>query len=143
MKIIFVNRVLLFCILLLCLVNCSRQKDVNGIIVSELLINVTENYNINYCEILHDAINGNSITIKKLTLIELYDSIAYDHGSVLVDLIYIIGEDKFINSIITINQKEKNLVRGYLDAGLEYGNNPNLINQSLESAFPIIYKFLN
>jgi hypothetical protein len=143
MKKVFVTKFLLFAVLSVCFTNCNRSKSVNGIVVSELLIIVSNGQGINYCKLLEKAINGDIGSIKQLSLLEFYDGIGYDHGSVIVDLIEIIGEDKFIQSLSTINKKQKQVIEGYIEAGLEYGNNPNIKSQTIKEAFPKIYTFLN
>lgn len=143
MKKRFVTKLLLFVILSMCFVNCSRSKSVNGIEVSELLFSVSKEQHINYCKLLNEATKGDVTSIKQLVLLRFYDASGYDHGSVIVDLIKIIGEDKFIKSLATINKEEKQIVKGYLVVGLEYRNNSDLHAKTLKDVFPKIYIFLN
>jgi hypothetical protein len=112
LKNVLVIKLLLFVILSVCFVNCSRQKEVNGIVVSELLLIVSKEQNINYCKLLNEAIKGNVSSINKLALLEFYDGVAYDHSAVIVDLINLIGEDKFIQSIKTTSKEQKQIVIG-------------------------------
>ena len=76
-------------------------------------------------------------------MLDFSDGAAYDHGAVLVDLIEKIGEEKFVQSIKTINDSEKKWIKGYLEAGIEYGSNVNIKGQTLKDVFPKIYDFLN
>lgn len=138
-----IKKILLFAMLSFFFINCNRTRSVNGIVISELLLIVSNNQNINYCKILKEAIMGNTASIKKLTLLDFDDSVGYDHSVVIVDLIDSIGEDKFIQSIGTISKEQKNKISSYLTAGLEYGNNPNLRGRTVNEAFPKIYCFLN
>lgn len=132
---------LLLFVLFLCHA-CCRYKEINGIEVSELLLVVSEEQNIDYCKLLNEATNGNESSIKEIALLKIYDGAAYDHGAVLVDLIEKIGEDKFIQSIRTINNIEKKWIKGYLEAGIKYGGNTRIQGQTLKDAFPIISEFL-
>lgn len=143
MKNVFVKKILLCVMLSVCFLNCSRQKVINGIEVSELLQIVSKEQHINYCKQLNEATKGDTTSIKQLALLEIYDGAGYDHGGVIVDLINIIGEDKFIQSLTTINKEQKQIVKGYIEVGLEYGNNPNSQTQSFKKAFPKIYVFLD
>ena len=143
MKKRFVTKLLLFVILSMCFINCSRSKSVNEIEVSELLLSVSKEQHINYCKLLNEATKGDVTSIKQLVLLRFYDASGYDHGSVIVDLIKIIGEDKFIKSLATINKEEKQIVKGYLVVGLEYRNNSDLHAKTLKDVFPKIYIFLN
>lgn len=129
-------------ILLACFINCNRHKTINGIYISELLLLKSKELHINYCKLLDEATKGNNTSIKQLSLLEFYDGVGYDHGAVIVDMIEIIGEDKFIQSITTISDQEKYLIKGYIEVGLEYGNNPKLEHQMFKNAFPKIYNFI-
>lgn len=136
-------KTLLLVMFLVYFTDCNRNKSVNGVVVSELLINVSKEQHVNYCELLKKAMNGDVEHIKQLSLLEFYEGVGYDHGSVVVDLIGIVGEDKFIQSLATINREQKHLITSYIEAGLEYGNNPNVQGKTLKEAFPKIHTFLN
>jgi hypothetical protein len=142
MRKIFLNK-LLFLMLSVCFISCNRHKSVNGIVVSELLSIASNELQINYCKLLKEATKGNVFSIKQLSLLDFYDGVGYDHSLVIVDLIDFIGEDKFIQSLGTINEEQKNKIKSYLMVGLEYGNNPNLQKKTVKEAFPKIYVFLN
>jgi hypothetical protein len=153
MKKVFLKKILLSIVMLVCLVflalwiylvSDTGNRYVNKIYVSELLITVSkEKHNINYCKLLKEATKGNVSSVKQLTLLDFYDGVGYDHGAVIVDLINLIGEDKFIQSLGTLNEEQKSRIISYLMAGLEYGNNPNLQGKTLKEAFYEIYVFLN
>lgn len=55
---------------------------------------------------LKGALNGNSDSIRKIALLDFKDAVGYDHGAVIVDIINIIGEDSFIKSIDSIDEKK-------------------------------------
>ena len=92
---------------------------------------------------MNEAIKGNDLSIRQLALLKVYDGAGYDHGAVIVDLIERIGENLFIESLTNINNEQKQWIKGSIEVGLEYGNNPNLQTQSFKEAFPRIYDFLN
>ena len=142
MKKEFGTKLLLFVILSMCFINCNRYKVINGIVVSELLLSVSKEQHINYCKLLSEAAKGNVNSIKQLALLKFYDAVGYDHSSVIVDLIEVIGEDKFIQSLTPINKEQKQIIKDYIETGLEYGNNSNLQDQTFKEAFPKIYIFL-
>lgn len=137
-KIILISSIIVF----LCCA-CWGHKEINGIEVSELLLVVSEEQNIDYCKLLNEATKGNESSIKEIALLDFSDGAAYDHGAVLVDLIEKIGEEKFVQSIKTINDREKKWIKGFLEVGIEYGGNVNMPGQTLKDVFPKIYDFLN
>lgn len=141
MKRLLIKILLLSFIVFMCYA-CCEHKEINGIEVSELLLVVSEEQNIDYCKLLNEAIKGNESSIKKIALLKIDDAAGYDHGAVLVDLIEVIGEDKFIESIKTINHSEKKRIKGYLEVGIEYGGNPNIQDETLKEVFPIINEVL-
>lgn len=121
---------------------CSERRTINGIEVSELLNIVSREQNINYCKLLNKAIKGDDASVRQLALLEIYDGAAYDHGTVLVYLIKLIGEERFIRSLDTINDKQKNRIEGFLSAGLEYSNNPDIQFRTIKEEFPILSDYL-
>jgi uncharacterized protein (TIGR02145 family) len=121
----------------------SRYKVVHGIVVSEDVLIASEEMNIDYCKLLKKAIKNDTASIKALTLLEFWNAISYDHGGVIVDLIGIIGEDNFLQSLATINNREKMEVDSYLTVGLLYNYSSKFHGKTLEEAFPKIYKFLD
>ncbi|MDR1679613.1 MAG: hypothetical protein LBR81_07540 [Prevotellaceae bacterium] len=52
------------------------------------------------------------------------------------------GEDKFIYSLGTISKEQKRQIEEYISIGLEYGNNPNFQNKTIQEVFPKIYTSL-
>ncbi|MBQ6724949.1 MAG: hypothetical protein IJQ89_00065 [Bacteroidales bacterium] len=137
-KIILISSIIVF----LCCA-CWGHKEINGIEVSELLLVVSEEQNIDYCKLLNEATKGNESSIKEIALLDFSDGAAYDHGAVLVDLIEKIGEEKFVQSFKSLIVREKKWIKGFLEVGIEYGGNVNMQGQTLKDVFPKIYDFLN
>ena len=121
---------------------CCGNRAINGIEVSELLLIASKKQNIEYAKLLNDALNGNDSSIRQLALLKIPDGAGYDHSAVVVDLIELIGEDKFIHSLTTISNDQKGWIEKSIGAGLEYGNNPNLQTNTLKEVFPKLYEFL-
>jgi ABC-type enterochelin transport system ATPase subunit len=118
----------------------EEAKIVNGIIVSRDLIFYTIDMNIDYCKLLKKALKGDANSIKKLTLLNIEGaSSAYDHGNVIIGLIEHLGEDKFINSLGTINYKQTRKIISYLRGGFEYGQYPYLQGKSIKEIYPKIH----
>ena len=139
------SRKIAIAILLLASASCGNNQctSVADIEVSELLLISSNKQDYNYCGLLKKAVKEDENSIKKLSLLQFYDAVGYDHGSVIVDLILLIGEAKYLDAINDITPKEKSTIMGYIDVGLEYGNNPAVKDQTLKTAFPELYAFLN
>ena len=124
---------------------CFGGKNVNGIYVEEELRIASDDYHgINYCQLLKKAIDGNQEDIKKLILLDFSGAAAagYDHGDVIVQLIDRLGEETIISSLGSpLTKKEKETIKSYINAGLEYGNNRHQ-GQALEVAFPRLNQYL-
>ena len=135
--------ILLSIILLAGITNCSRSKVINGIHVSELLLVVANEQNTDYCKMLRKAIEGDFPSIRQLTLLDISDGASYDHGAVIVDLIEQVGEDIFVQALDSISLKQKEQIKSYIEAGLEYGSHTEWNSQMFEDAFPKTYAFLN
>lgn len=132
--------IIFFCINLI--PSCKDSCNIRGIEVSELLSVSAKEKHINYCALLKTALDNNKEAVKELSLLEFYDAAGYDHGSVLVDLILLIGEEKYIESISTFNPNQKKLVKSYIEVGLLYGENQNLVGKNFENSFPKLDIFL-
>lgn len=142
MKNVFLAMFFPIIVMSMCFISCSRHEVVNGIVVSELLNSATEKQNVNYSKLLKRATEGDEKSIKQLTLLSFSDASGYDHGAVIVDLIEIIGEDKFIESLSLINYEQKQNIKAYIEVGLEYGNNEKIKAKTIEMAYPKIFTFL-
>ncbi len=130
------------CLTVLMLFITSCNNRVRSVIkIPELLLVYSTDYGINYENLLNKAIEGDMDAIRGFALLEFRDAVAYDHGSVMVEMISIIGEDVFISSLSSITKKQKLFVKGYIEAGLEYGNDKSL-RPDFKSVFPRIYSFL-
>lgn len=125
-------------------VSCGTNKctSIDDIEVSELLLISSNKQDYNYCALLEKAVKEDSRSIKELSLLQFYDAVGYDHGSVIVDLILLIGEMKYIDAIRDITPNDKLVIKAYIDVGLEYGNNPALKDKNLKTVFPELSVFL-
>lgn len=122
--------------------SCSNECSVSGIKVSELLSTSSKEKGINYCTLLDNAANGNEIAIREISLLEFNDATGYDQGEVIVDLILVLGEEKYIKSIASISKKEKILIESYIEIGFAYSEDPNLKNKKFDKVLPRVYSFL-
>ena len=134
---------LVFVLLLAGITGCNRSKVIKGIQVSELLLVVANEQNADYCKLLRKAVEGDIPSIRQLTLLDISDGAAYDHGAVIVDLIEQVGEETFIQSLDSISTAQIEQIKSYIEAGLEYGNHPEWDSRMFEDVFPKTYALLN
>lgn len=128
--------------LLFALIACNNKCNVDDIEVSEILALSSKEKGIKYCKLLEAALTGDKKAILDLSLLEFSDATGYDHGSILVDLIIKIGEDKYIGAISTTNKQQKGIIKSYIDVGLEYGNNNLIKNKDMKDSFLHLYLVL-
>ncbi len=113
-----------------------KDKTVDGIYVSELLnIYALENSDVDYCDLLSDAVDEKRDAIRTLALLDIKGDAFYDHGCVVVDLIDKIGEETFITALGGLTWDEEKIISDCIITGLEYGNGKHQ-NQKLDEAFP-------
>jgi hypothetical protein len=77
---------------------------------------------IDYVNVVKMASEGSEKDIYLLCSLEFDGAFAYDHGSVLVDIIDILGEDKCVDMMKDINKQQAEYFVRYLSVGLEYGH---------------------
>lgn len=141
MRIYFLRNIV-SCLFLVLLISCDNKCKVGNIEVSELLATVAMEKSIDYCGLLKIALTGDEESIKILSLLEFNDSVGYDHGAILVDLVLIVGEEKYLQAILTVSKKQKILIESYLEIGLIYSKSGVPDNTDLEKIFPEVYSFL-
>jgi hypothetical protein len=131
----------LFFISILALSGCRQDCTIRGIYVSEILVISAERLGYNYCELLENSLDGDTTAMNTLLTLEIMDAPSYDHGSVIVDLIQIIGEDNFIKYLKRLNPQKQVEVSGLILVGLEYGSNIKATNKKAAEIFPKIYAY--
>lgn len=124
------------------LISCRDNCNIKGIEVGELLNSVSKEQSINYCELLESATDGDNDAIRKLSLLDFSDGAGYEHGEIIVDLIIMIGEKKYIAALGSINDKQKEIVKSYLEVGLSYSSNAKIKSKNLKVAFPMVSQFM-
>ena len=143
MKIKLIHNFTYSFIVLIFLFSCNPKCKVENLEVSELLMVSSTYKKYNYCELLEKSIKKDEPSIKEISLLNFDNGVCYDHGSILVDLINNLGEEKYIKALKELNNKEKNKVKSYLEVGLLYYENEKYKDKSLEEVFPQVYTFIS
>lgn len=133
--------IVLFAILLSGITSCSKYSCSNSYISNYLLDYSIEN-EYDYCNLFNKAKEGDDQFIEEFVLLSFYDGLAYEHGAVILELIDILGEEEFIESLNSINVKEKKLIQGYIMVGLNFTQNPKFKEKKLNVIFPSVHNFL-
>lgn len=122
--------------------SCSSKCSVSNIEVPETIIITSKENRINYCELLEKSLKKDRRAILELSLLDFDNSIGYEHGSILVDLIKAIGENEYIILIGQVNSKEKKKIEAYIEVGLMYHDDAKLKEKPIEKIFPELSVFL-
>lgn len=101
---------------------------------------------IDYVNVVKRASEGSEKDIYLLCSLQFDGAYGYDHGSVLVDIIDILGEDKCVDMMKDINKQQAEYFDGYLNVGLlyghKYGNKPFDHDYEIKDIFPKIDRLL-
>lgn len=120
----------------------SCHCKVENIKVSESLDAVAYERDIDYCGLLKSSLKGNQKAIKEFSLLDFGDGTSYEHGSVLVDVILNIGEDKYLEAIKDISEEEKREIFSYIEVGTMYHYDEKISDKIPEQLFPKLILFL-
>jgi len=137
-KKIFILVLFLSCVIIY---GCNK-KNVQGIEVSELLIDKSKERGIDYCVLLKKSLSGDSNSILQISTLEFYDGCGYDHGAVLKDLIKKIGENDYIHKIKKTDKEQRRLILNYLEVGIQYDYDDSSHMKNVNEFFPKLYVFL-
>lgn len=123
--------------------SCLKKScfNIEGVTVTDLLYRSAAKRSYPLCSLIERGIEKDVKALKELALLQIYDAASYDHGILLVDVIHKVGDSVFLDAIKNIGSEEKEKVRAYLFAGLEYGKRYPESSQ-LEQVFPEIAAFL-
>jgi hypothetical protein len=130
----------LYFLLIITLFSC-KKSEVSGIeIGQDLYIGQSLEQNRKLSELITQTLNKNSNALSELT--EFWcggGAGCYDLGIILSQIVYKLGESEFIQLVEELNSNQKNNLKGLLNAGLEYGYEPD---RKIQSEFPKLYKNL-
>ena len=131
-------------LILISFIACNKS-EVDGIKIGNTLIeNQSYSENQKLIASIKGTIKQENKSLVSLLNISCDGAGGYDLASVITQIIYKVGEDNFLNMTKSLTAEEKNLLKGFIEVGLEYGypidgKNPN---QKVEKEFPKIYENL-
>lgn len=135
---------ILFLLILISLSSCKKEK-INEIIIGYNFLNdqtLSENKSLD--TIIKLTLNGDHNSLRKLNHFPCNGGAScYEKGYVITQIIYSLGEDKFIKMIDKLDRKEIFGLEGYIAVGLEYGDNDydgKMDNKKPEIEFPKLMK---
>ena len=133
----------LFLLVLFLLIGCNKN-EVEGIKIGNTLIeNQTYSENQNLIKLIENVLLLDSNSLSALINFNCGEAAGcYDLGSVITQIIYKIGEERFMEMTNHLKESEKSLLKGFIEVGLEYGFplDGKSKNERVENEFPIIYK---
>ncbi|WP_431137634.1 hypothetical protein [Psychroserpens mesophilus] len=130
----------IYFLLIFTLLSC-KEKVVDGIeIGQDLYIGQSLKQNKKLSELITQTLNKNSNALSELT--EFWcggGAGCYDLGIITSEIVYKMGESEFIKIATELESERKNSLKGLLNAGLEYGYEPD---RKIENEFPKLNKIL-
>ncbi len=120
---------------------------INGIVMGETFIeNQTYKENKSLDTIIQKTLKGDYNSLRRLNHFPCGEGAGcYDKGYIITQIIYKLGEDNFSKMVNKLDQKELYGMEGYIDVGLEYGDNNfdgKIDNLIFKNEFPKLYKTL-
>ncbi|WP_026452154.1 hypothetical protein [Aequorivita capsosiphonis] len=130
----------IYFLLIFTLFSC-KEKVVDGIEIGHTLYtNQSFEQNKKLSELITQTLNKNSNGLSELT--EFWcggGAGCYDLGIITSEIVYKMGESEFIKIASELESERKNSLKGLLNAGLEYGYEPD---RKIENEFPKLNKIL-
>lgn len=121
-----------------CVENCTAKLKVP---LDTHLFNHIQIEGYTYCELVNRSLNGEERAIILLSKVDIGDAAGYQHGAVLIEIIDLIGEEKYIDYYKNLSIYNRRLIYNlFLPVGLEYTNNKKYEGQKIEVAFPKLSK---
>lgn len=133
-------------IVLLFTISCKKENIENIKIGNTFLENQSFEENKKLDTIIKSTLKGNYNSLRRLNHFPCGEGAGcYDKGFIITQIIYKIGEKNFIKMIENLDQKELYGMEGYIEVGLEYGDNDGdgkIDHKIPEKEFPILMKKL-
>lgn len=108
--------------------------------------NQTYNENKRLDIIIQKTLKGDYNSLRRLNHFPCGEGAGcYDKGYIITQIIYKLGEDNFSKMVNKLDKKELYGMEGYIDVGLEYGDNNfdgKIDNLIFKNEFPKLYKTL-
>lgn len=139
-------RVFCFLLVLTVLISC-KKRSVEGIVIGKTFLehqSLSENKRLD--SLIRLTIRGDDRSLYRLNHFPSVGGAAsYEKGYVITQILYKIGEDNFSIMVDKCDVKELWGLEGYIQAGLEYGDNNydgKSDNKKAEDEFPVLMKKL-
>ena len=136
-----------FFLLIFFALSSCKKENIEGIIIGKTLFenqSLSENKELE--SIIKLTLKGDYNSLKKLNQFPCSASGCYDKGYILTQIIYKMGETKFIEMTSKLDQKEIYEIDGYIKVGLEYGDNNydgKMDNKTSQNEFPTLMQKIN
>ena len=136
-----------FYFLAITLLFSCKKENVDGIVIgNDFLEYQTFAENRRLDSIIKKTLQGDHNSLRRLNHFPCNNGvICYDKGYVITQIIYKVGEENFIKMVEKLDHKETYGMEGYIDVGLEYGDNNydgKMDKKKSENEFPNLMKKL-
>lgn len=132
--------------ILLFFISCKKENIESIKIGNTFLENQSFEENKKLDTIIKSTLEGDYNSLRRLNHFPCGEGAGcYDKGFIITQIIYKIGEKNFIKMIENLDKKEIYGIEGYIEVGLEYGDNDGdgkIDHKIPEKEFPILMKKL-
>ena len=130
-------------IIFLSLLLSCNVKEYRGVEIPYSLYNRSDFFDHKVKNVIESALDLNPDFLNEFILLshKVDGESSYDLGFVLTQIINKIGEEEFIKMSVNLNKNDKKLLKSFIRAGLEYGDNDydgKMDNERIENVYPKI-----
>jgi hypothetical protein len=133
-----------FITLFLFVLSCNSDKNINGIIIPNNMIDYlyTNNYESDYINTLKLALEKNNDAIVKFSILNFDSSVGMEHGEILLNLIKSIGEKNYVNAVKNCSAIQKQIIKENIENGIEWSVDSNFKDKNLSDIYPALSQIL-
>ncbi|MBA5628280.1 hypothetical protein [Moheibacter lacus] len=123
---------------------CTKNEE-SGVKFGNIFTN-HQNYisNLEFRKNIKKALNQDENGIIWLYEVPVDGESSYEMGYIITQIIYKIGEEKYLKMVKKLNIDQQRFALGYITVGLEYGDNDydgEMDNTKFENEFPLLYQY--
>lgn len=111
-----------------------HQREVKGVLVSDMPISLSREHDINYCELLLKSLDGNIDSFRRFVQIDYLDGeYAYDHSYRVCKVVLSYSSNDVAKCISRFTPKDLERMCFWLDCGLSCGEDYSLSKDDVKN----------